>query len=547
MTIEKVEQAPASVQIWACARASVAACSSCGVGSRRVHSRYDRRVADVPVAGRPVVLLLRIRRFFCDNGTCPAATFAEQVDGVTSPHARRSPQLRGMLESIGLAVAARAGARLAVRLGLVTDQDTFFRLVRAVPDPPIGTVTVLGVDDFALKRRHIYGTILLDMATHRPIDLLADRTADSLAEWLRAHPGVTIVCRDRAGAYAEGARLGAPDARQVADRWHLWHGLAGYVEKTIRQHRHDLRNPDHDIPTPAPDPAVSLDVEQTAIAVDIDRVETQAVVVRIREHYQAVQQLLAQGESISGISRSLRLDRKTVRRFAQAANVEELLIKQRDGRPGPLERFKPYLRERWNQGCTTATVLLAEIREQGYTGSYPALTRYLRLFRTVGAAPPATPAPPKVRDVTRWMLQHPDDLDDRERGQLHEILARSSALERLAYHVTSFAEMMTGRHGERLDAWIAAVEADDFSQLHSFTAGLVRDRAAVVNGLTMEHNSGAVEGAVSHVKSIKRSMYGRAKFDRAFTQGQVVKDFRSPARVWVTTLLRRRDQGPSCG
>jgi hypothetical protein len=178
-----------------------------------------------------------------------------------------------------------------------------------------------------------------------------------------------------------------------------------------------------------------------------------------------------------------------------------------------LERFKPYLRERWNQGRTTATVLLGEIREQGYTGSYPALTRYLRLFRTVGAAPPATPAPPKVRDVTRWMLQHPDDLDDRERGRLNEILARSSVLERLAYHVASFAEMMTCLHGERLDAWIAAVEADDFPQLHSFTAGLTRDYAAVVNGLTMEHNSGAVEGAVSRLKSIKRSMYGRAKFD----------------------------------
>ncbi|SDX99557.1 Transposase [Saccharopolyspora shandongensis] len=369
------------------------------------------------------------------------------------------------------------------------------------------------VGDFAVKRRRSYGTILLDMATHRPIDLLADRAADSLAEWLRAHPGVTIVCRDRAGAYAEGARLGAPGARQVADRWHLWHGLAGYVEKTIRQHRHDLRDPEHDIPESEPDPAGPVNVEQIAIAADIDRVEAQAVVVRIREHYQDVQRLLAHGESISGISRSLRLDRKTVRRFARAATVEELLIKQRDGRPGPLERFKPYLRERWNQGCTTATVLLAEIREQAYTGSYPALTRYLRLFRTVGTAPPATPAPAKVRDVTRWMLQHPDDLDDRERGRLNEILARSSALERLAYHVASFAEMMTGLHGERLDEWITAVEADDFPQLHSFTAGLARDRTAVVNGLTMEHNSGAVEGAVSRLKSVKRSMYGRAKFD----------------------------------
>ncbi|WP_082403483.1 transposase family protein [Saccharothrix sp. NRRL B-16348] len=143
MVVEKIEQAPDGVRIWVSAQADMRTCSSCGVGSRRVHSHYDRRVADTPVAGSPVVLWLRMRRFFCDNGTCPVRTFAEQVDGVTV-RTRRSPGLQGMLESIGLAVAARAGARLAGRLGLVTGQDTLLRLVRAVPDPPIGPVTVLG-------------------------------------------------------------------------------------------------------------------------------------------------------------------------------------------------------------------------------------------------------------------------------------------------------------------------------------------------------------------------------------------------------------------
>lgn len=172
----------------------------------------------------------------------------------------------------------------------------------------------------------------------------------------------------------------------------MWHGLAVYVEKSIRQHRHDLPEPEHDIHGPDRDVDPAVDIEQIAAAAEIDRVEAQAVVIRIRDHHQAVLQLLTDGVSISGIARSLRLDRKTVRRFARAMSVDELLVKQRDGRPGQLERFKPYLHERWNQGCTTATVLLDEIRGRGYTGSYPALTGYLRIFRTVGSAPPSTPA-----------------------------------------------------------------------------------------------------------------------------------------------------------
>lgn len=399
---------------------------------------------------------------------------------------------------------------MADRLGLPTGKDTLLRLVRALPDPPIGTITVLGVDDFAMKRRHTYGTILVDMATHRPVDLLADRTANTLADWLRAHPGVDIICRDRAGAYADGARQGAPQARQVADRWHLWHGLAGYVEKTVARHRRERAFPLMMTPLRL---TLCWMWSRSGGAAQVERVESQAVVIRIRKQHTAVQQYLAAGDSISGIARTLRLDRKTVRRLARAASAEDLLGKQRDGRPGPLQAFAPYVRERFKPGCTTATVLLAEIREQGYTGSYQALTRYLRPFRSVGAAPPATPAPPKVRDVTRWMLQHPDDLDTQDSVGLQEIRSRSPVLDRLTNLVAAFAKMMIGLHGERLDDWIAAVESEDFPELHSFTVGLRRDHAAVLNGLTMDHNSGAVEGEVCRLKSIKRSMFGRAKFD----------------------------------
>ena len=390
------------------------------------------------------------------------------------------------------------------------------RLVRALPDPVVASVKVLGVDDFALRRGHVYGTVLVDMDTHRPVDLLADREADTLAEWLRAHPGTQVICRDRGGAYAEGARTGAPDAAQVADRWHLWHNLAQHVEKAVARHRGCLAEPlaAHLDPylEPQTDPTPEA-IEGAADAAAAERVEQTALVIRTRARYAAVQELLAQGKGIKPIMRELGLAKETVRRFARAATVEDLLANARDGRPSILEEFKPYLHQRFNDGCTVVLRLVEEIRGQGYQGSYGAVRDYLRPFRRLGSAPPATPAPPKVRDVTSWMLRHPDTLDTEEQSNLKQVLTRCPHLDAAAGHVTAFAQMLTGRHGEHLDAWIAAVDADDQPDLHSFTTGLKRDHAAVTNGLTLPHSSGAVEGAVNRIKVYKRQMYGRAKLD----------------------------------
>ena len=510
VVVERVDQLPGLVCLSVRAGGAEGICRRCGAGSSRVHSRYTRRLADAAVGGQRVVIRLAVRRFFCGAPSCPAVTFAEQVEGLTTAYARRTPLLTGMLEAIALALAGRAGARLAGTFGLPAGRSTMLRLVRALPDPGGGGVAVLGVDDFALRRGHVYGSVLVDMGTRRPVDLLADREAETFAGWLKEHPGVQVICRDRAGAYADGARTGAPEAIQVADRWHLWHNLCQHVDKAVARHLGCLAEP---APGPPPAPAPAPDLRQAAATAADQRFEDSVLVRRTRERYAQVQALRAQGKGIKPIMRELGLAKETVRRFARAASAGELLGKAAGRRPSILDDFKPYLHQRWNAGCTSVRQLHAEITAAGYCGSYDVVRDYLRPFRAAGAAPPAGPPPLKTRHVAGWILREPATLDDSEQAKLHDLRARCPHLDALAGHVTEFAKILTGRHGDRLDAWITAVQADDQPDLHSFTTGLKADHTAVRNGLTLPYSSGAVEGNVNRIKMIKRQMYGRANLD----------------------------------
>jgi transposase len=489
LIVEKIDCTLSAVVIWARCWPAQAACPACGTWSSRVHGSYVRRVRDLPLGGRPVLVRLAMRRFVCINTACKKVTFAGQADGLTARYQRWSVPLAGLLSQIGLELAGRAGTRLTRALGIAVHRGTLLRLVIDLPEPAITSAPqVLGVDDFALRKGHVYATVLIDAAAGRAIDILPGREAGPLAGWLKAHPGARVICRDRAGAYAEGARDGAPGAVQVADRWHLWHNLAEHTAKAVARHRACLKQIAAADQPPPPEPA----------AADPAPPPESRLEARMRDQHATVQALYVRGMGLRAIARELRIDRKTVRRFAHATGDEA--VARAISRPTVLDRHQHHLHRRWTEGCHDAAVLHAEITALGYRGSLRTVYRYLQPLRT-GTAPAAlTPSAVKIGEVTSWLLRRAEDLDPRQQQLLADVRGHCAQLDRLAGHVTSFAKMMTNRTGQQhLADWLERVEADDQPELHTFATGIRHDLAAVTAGLSLPYSSGPVEGNVNRL------------------------------------------------
>ncbi|TDC07479.1 ISL3 family transposase [Streptomyces sp. 8K308] len=480
-------------------------CPDCGTWSGRVHSSYLRFPADVPAAGRRVLLSLHVRRFSCQDASCGRRTFVEQVPGLTRRHSRWSERLRSTLAAVGLALAGRAGARMARVFGVSVSRHTVLRLVDALPEPHPPAPRVVGVDEYATRKGHSYGSVLVDVESRRPVDLLPDREASSLARWLATRPGIEVVCRDRAPFYAEGATAGAPQAIQVADRYHLWHNLGEATEREVARHRGCLQVL---IPQPPPDPAPTPTATAT---LDSPWPTGHRFADRTRATHARVHALLAAGHSRRAIQRQLRMTYRTVKRYADAARPEDLFQGQwQNNRTSALDEYKPYLDDRWSQGCTNAWKLWEEIIPLGYQGSYGVVSAYIRKKRT--SPGPVTARPPAPRVVAGWILRRPESLTDVEQLRLKAVLAQCPELDALTGHVRSFARMLTERQGHRLPQWLDAVRDDDLPSLHTLAAGIERDRDAVIAGLTLPWNSGVVEGHVNRIKMLKRQMFGRAGF-----------------------------------
>ncbi|MFD4508093.1 ISL3 family transposase [Streptomyces sp. NPDC058457] len=276
-------------------------CPDCGVASHRVHSRYGRQLDDCPVAGRPVLVRLTVRRFFCDTPTCPRRTFVEQTDGVSEPYQRASSSLCFVLRSVAAELGGRPGARLCRKLSVPGRMRLLGHLYApAVPDR---APRVLGVDEFVFRRGRRYGTILVNVETHPLVDVLPDRSSETLAAWLRDHAGAEVVCQDRASAYTRAVKEAAPGATEVADRWHLLRNLSLAVERVCHENRACLRK-------------YAEQQRQThPRQLTLELVPTTLIVDRVRRRHEVITSMVETGYPISEIARRLGLDRKTVRRY----------------------------------------------------------------------------------------------------------------------------------------------------------------------------------------------------------------------------------------
>ena len=528
MEVDEVQEQEQVIEIVAHSIALTAICPACRRRSRHVHSYYQRSPADLPVADRRVRLRLTVRRFRCLNQHCAKVTFAEHLPELVVPHGQRTERLETALEAVALAVGGQAGQALALKLNLSASRDTLLRLIRHRPERPRDEITVLGVDDWAKQRGRVYGTILVDLERHQAVDLLPDRTAETLAQWLRAHPGITTVARDRSGEYARGITLGAPQAQQVADRWHLLVNLREALEKLLDRLRPEL----------TVQPYAKMSEKSGEIRVWRLRYRGQTEMAardgrraRLLALHTKIHRLRAAGHSIRDIAQQMKLSRTTVYRYLAMSALPESNPRRR--RASILDPFVAYLSQRWLAGCRNASQLWREIKQQGYPGTRKQVTEwvYERREQPGRTTPrrylqPATGsqaqlitqdraadrAPlPSARRLVWLFLKHTSQLEADEvslRDQLlaHPILAQARKL------AHAFQRIIRQRQAKALEAWCAACEKSKIPELANLAAGMRQD-PAVKAACRSKWSNGQTEGQVNRLKMLKRQMYGRAKLD----------------------------------
>jgi transposase len=500
---------------------ATARCPLCRGPSSCVHSRYRRAPKDLPWGGRPVRLMLRVRRFFCGARSCERRIFVERLPEVVAPHARVTNRLAALLSAITFALGGEAGSRLAERVGVRASPATLISLIRRTPlAAPRAAPRVLGVDDWTHRKGHRYGTALVDLEGRRLVELLPDRTSETLRSWLEAHPGAEVVSRDRSEIYAAGAREGAPEATQVADRWHLLSNRRKTVERAFDRHLGRIER----VVLPVAEPAGGKPAATVLPAKGANRrrryLEEQRARAQAKRlaRYREIRKRHAKGEYLTTIARDLGIDYKTARKYALSDECPTR--KPLPPRRRRLDPYEPYLKARWAEGCRNGRALCRGIVDHGYKGAKTQVAEFVAGLRR--AEPGRASRPPRSRAgraltphaASVLLLRRPERRDEaqlealaRSKGAHPEIAAAASLTER-------FARIVRERRGDDLlGGWLADAEASGVREIARLARDARKDEAAMVARCTLPWSNGQTEGQITRPKATKCSMYGRAKFD----------------------------------
>src|SRR5215207_10086233 len=489
----------------------VARCPACGTRSARVHSHYTRILADLPWQGIPVAVRLRVRRFFCDQKACNRAIFAEPLPGVAARYGRRTERLDGWFTHISFALGGEAGSRLLKDLGIVVSGDTLLNHIRSSRLWAHRTPKVLSVDDFAFRRGTRYGTVLVDLERRTLVDVLPDRSADTFAKWLVEHPGVEIVSQDRGGEYAEAARRAAPHAVQVADRFHLLKNLRDVVLRVFKQHAEVLNL--------VPAPTVHFQ-RLTNLRLD-RRASKERTREQVRKLFRSIHALSKKGMKNARIARTLGIHRHTVEKYLtfEAPPVRCHFTKK----VSAIAPYEDYILKRWEQGCRNATRIWKEISEQGYPGAYQnvvRITRYLKEQERLGNPVPERSPGICASHAAGILVKRSENRSEEETYTLKRLKTVHRLTERCCTLFEEFAGMLRDkepRHKEQarrsFEGWTERAKASGVAELRAFAVKLLQDTEAVMAAMVLSYSQGQTEGRINKLKLVKRSMYGRGKFD----------------------------------
>lgn len=543
--IQQLDRIESTFVITARALSPTAVCPACQQVSHRIHSYYIRSPQDLPVSGQAVQLVLHVRRFRCQNRACRRQTFVERLPEVVSPSARRTRRLNTTFTLFATVMSGQAGSHLLKRIGVAVSGDTLLRLAKRTASQTVKGPKRLGVDDFAFRRSQTYGTILVDLDTHRPIDVLPDRTADTLSRWLKEHPGVELISRDRSSEYARGASEGAPQAQQIVDRWHILNNIREVVQRIVSRSHAQLQQRQKDSGALIrPRYKKQRSISERA-ASQVSRMHRLARYEEVMAYYQ-------QGKGITAIAQLLQMSPKTVRKFVYAEAFPERSVHKRR-QNYRLTPYLPYLQQRVKEGCENASLLWQEVCQQGFSYGYKVVNTWLREYLgkpgrhsseqekakqqafldavqnahdlssqdEEAETPPATQLEQSgllvepvgsPRHLTWLLLRHPEDLDPQDQVMLafirevHDIDITYQLAQR-------FFTMVKERHADQFDPWLEDCLYSGIPDLQTFAQGLKRDYAAIKAALTLPYSNGPVEGQVNKLKYIKRSMYGRGSFE----------------------------------